>query len=600
MPIETRACLGVILGAVLASHVALAHAKESLCPQADVHVVPENPCGDLPAEPSGSAAQGDTISGFDVVIPETWIPGAFLVRVRAAHTADEIVAAVTGAATLALNSRKRIVPKVRQLAMKDVFEIRIDSLTDAGVARDFLRQLARVSDQETGKTLFVSVEPVFEAYNQSSPNDTAYVAGHQWGLDRIEAPAAWSLLRPDDVDVLVAVVDSGAWYGQRTDEASTPRYDFADLEARLWSDPTLRGPDGLPGTGHGANLVAKPPTGDSQDAAGHGTQVATIVGAVTNNAYGIAGTTGPAARVRLVPVKVMEPESNPMFVSGTTSDIVDGIGYASNVSGVGVINLSLGSAYKSPAMCEAIRRAGDKGIVVVAAAGNAGLDNDTSPLATRPASYPLGNIVSVMGTAEGDALMTGKSNFGCTSVDIAAPGAHVATMSRDAKPDSPSGTSMAAPFVSAAAALVKSMNPAWTPAQIRAHLVDTADRFKVMNAANGRLNLRKALTSPVRFDASGVPSRWTAGSTVSVAWKETLRSRACPTIHLWLLPDGSTAAHDDCDDPATCRVLATSIAAASKLASVSVPQIAATAARLRIGCDGGGLFDESGPIAVGP
>jgi subtilisin family serine protease len=328
----------------------------------------------------------------------------------------------------------------------------------------------------------------------------------------------------------------------------------------------------------------------------HGTQVAGISAADTNNGLGIAGALGPTVTTRLIPVKVLAAESNPMLVSGSTTDIVEGVSYAV-AQGASVINLSLGSANKSAALCNAIGAARAAGTLVVAAAGNAGLDNDT--FGFYPASYPFDNVVSVMASDKSDRILLGNSNHGCESVDIAGPGEAIRTpivASGSFLDDS--GTSMAAPFVSAAAALVRSMNPKWTPAMVREHLMDTADKGTLRNAANGRLNMLNALTSPVKLRTGSVPKLVASQTVITVKWKQKTHTRACPTVYVRLLPAGTVGTHDACSDAATCRELATNVPVANKKATVTLPTLATTRARIRVGCDGSGLFSEHGPFQI--
>jgi subtilisin family serine protease len=562
-----------------------------LCPLVAQDVVPENPCDELPVDPAAVAIAEQP--------PRDFVPGEFLLRLRGSRD--------TAPDAMTRNQQRKFEQRIRRAIGNDAVRLRalspaglymleVGGVTTPEATTALLNRLARIANERDGRatTLFSVVEPVFTYYAQSNPSDPAFIAGQQWGLERIKAPAAWDLLRADDHAVVLAIVDSGVRY-QTQQERGVTVYDYGDFAGRLWTDAALPGPDGNTGTGVGANWIADPATGDPRDETGHGTEVAGIAGATVND-VGIAGAAGPATQILLMPVKVLKSGDNPLMVSGSTPDIIQAIDYAV-AHGASVINASLGSGGKSIELCQRIRAAGDAGVLVVAAAGNAGLNNDSFPF--YPASYPLDNIVSVMASNKSDTILLGDSNHGCESVDLAAPGEDIATPIEAAGQIlADSGTSMATPFVSAAAALVRSMNPDWSPAQVRQHLMDTATDGTLHNAANGLLNMHDALISPIQIRANGAPQSATAGTTVIVKWQQTVNSRACPTAYVRLLPAGPIATHDDCSNAATCIELATGVSAGSGQASVIIPAVATNHAYWRVGCDGSGLFSERGPFTV--
>src|SRR5262249_5212712 len=146
---------------------------------------------------------------------------------------------------------------------------------------------------------------------------------------------------------------------------------------------------------------------------GHGTHVSGILGAVGNNGKGV---TGVAWKVQIMACKFLDQNGD-----GALSDAVQCIDYARN-NGAQVINASWGGPVFSSALRTAIMRARDANIVFVAAAGNDGVNADTTVF--YPASYDVDNIVSVAATTRTDALAS-FSNFGPKSVDLAAPGAAI-------------------------------------------------------------------------------------------------------------------------------------------------------------------------------
>ncbi|QNE22711.1 S8 family serine peptidase [Kribbella qitaiheensis] len=196
---------------------------------------------------------------------------------------------------------------------------------------------------------------------------------------------------------------------------------------------------------------------------GHGTMTAGIIGANTNNGAGVAGV---AWNVKILPVKVLDSSG-----SGPDSVIIAGINWAAN-NGARVINMSLGGDGDDSLLHDAVKAAVAKGVVVVAAAGNTGVN-----VPHFPASYP--EVLSVAATDNNGAL-TSFSTQG-DWVDIAAPGWNIiSTGPRGLTPAgylpywTNSGTSFSAPMVAGVAALLRNKFPSYTPAQIMDRLKSTA------------------------------------------------------------------------------------------------------------------------------
>ncbi|HEY4552327.1 MAG TPA: S8 family peptidase [Bacillaceae bacterium] len=252
-------------------------------------------------------------------------------------------------------------------------------------------------------------EPHF-IYLQNEVNDTFY-QNYQWNLPAIGTEPGWSVSRGSE-DVKIAVVDTGV------------DLDHQDLSERLTE---------------GYNVLAR--NNHPDDDNGHGTHVAGIIAAVTNNAEGVAGITWYNP---IMPVKVMNAQGY-----GGSFDVAQGIRWAAD-HGADVINLSLGNYQPSRVMEEAVRYALDKDIVVIAAAGN---DNTGQP--SFPAAYP--GVVSVA-AVDWEGKRAPFSNFG-EHIDIAAPGVFIASTFAGGQYASLSGTSMASPHVSALAGLIRSVNP---------------------------------------------------------------------------------------------------------------------------------------------
>ena len=279
---------------------------------------------------------------------------------------------------------------------------------------------------------------------------------------RVGAPDAWVITRGDP-DALVAVVDTDV------DETQP------DLAGKV--------------------VVGKNFSGDlNPDPHGHGTAVAGLIAAQPDNGIGIAGL---GWSTKVLAVRVLDSQG-----AGLASEIAAGIRYAADYPGVRVINMSLqqdvaDAGRVSTELQEAIeyaqsaRNAQRRPVLVVAAAGNQGRTEPSYPAAFR-------GVLSVTAVDETDATAS-FSNRG-TWVDLAAPGVRVLTVAPGcdcwATPD---GTSFAAPFVSAAAALVMAANPGVTAEQVADRLEATAERVAGtgQDFRAGRLNVARALVSPL-------------------------------------------------------------------------------------------------------
>lgn len=268
-----------------------------------------------------------------------------------------------------------------------------------------------------------------------TPNDQVFEPSFTvdtWGLKEIRAEAAWDVTAGDP-QVTIAIIDTGV-------DLAHP-----DLQPNI----DTRGMRNFVEPG-------QPPDDDF----GHGTHVAGIAAAVGDNAQGSAGV---AYRARIMPLRVLGVDG-----TGDTWKTIAAIEHAT-ARGAAVINLSLGSSDSSEAEAEAILRANEAGTVVVAAAGNEAIDGNYLEF---PASYP--GVISVAAVGP-DLKRAPFSNYN-SWVTLAAPGVDVFSTipSRMSKYDPPygylSGTSMAAPFVAGAAALIATQNPSWTPAQITERL----------------------------------------------------------------------------------------------------------------------------------
>lgn len=325
----------------------------------------------------------------------------------------------------------------------------------------------------------VTVQPDYKLTVEAVPTDPGYSG--QWALARASAPAAWTVTTGTG-QTIVAVIDSGV-------DTSHP-----DLAANIWRNPGEIAGNGLDDDGNGyvddvngydfaRNLSA--PTDDL----GHGTHVAGIIGAVGNNGVGVSGVSW---QVRIMALKFMAGSDG-----GYTSDAVRAMDYAV-ANGAKVINQSWGGGAYDGALAAATGRARAAGVIVVSSAGNLGSNNDSRPY--YPASYStqFDNVITVAATDQNDRL-AGYSNFGADSVTLAAPGSGISSTLPNDRYGLKSGTSMAAPFVSGAVALLWDKNPTWSYQQVVAKLrasVDTLPALAGKVATGGRINLAKLLDAP--------------------------------------------------------------------------------------------------------
>ena len=302
----------------------------------------------------------------------------------------------------------------------------------AAVAR--LRGDSRVAWVEADRPVRLAAIPDDPCYD---PPSHAVCGGFdQWGLAKVGGPVAWDITRGSD-GVVVAVLDTGV-------QSSHP-----DLVGKVIVGGNYSG------------------TSSPEDKHGHGTHVAGTVAAATDNGTGVAGL-GWNTRVRAI--KVLDDDG-----TGLVSGVIKGINEAV-ATGARVVNLSLADTTPSAALDQAIQAARRAGLVVVAAAGN-----DTVP--RTKANYPAA-IDGVIGVAASDRndTLPGFSNRG-PWVSMAAPGVQVAStcttaFGNECRSETGyavfSGTSMAAPHVAAAAALVFAADPGLTGDQVRARLAATA------------------------------------------------------------------------------------------------------------------------------
>lgn len=334
-------------------------------------------------------------------------------------------------------------------------------------------------DESDGRFPVLSV-PFGQAEPESRPqNDMIAAAGSgsasqimsAAGID-INIETAWNLFGSGGRDVVVALIDTGVDYSHE------------DLAGAIWVNPGEIPGNGIDDDGNGyiddvfgwnfydGNNNVLP---DAED--GHGTHGAGTIGAVSNNGIGISGIV-PGGRVKIMVLKALGGSEG----GGKSTGLVEAIRYA-EANGAVICNLSLSSDESDPAVYQAI---GNSDMLFVVSAGNGsdqinpGRDIDIQP--SYPASYSLDNIISVANLRFDGNLYPG-SNYGASGVDLAAPGTFILSTIPGNSYGYMTGTSMAAPMVTAAAAMVYSHYPDIALADVKEILLSTA---RPLNSLAGR------------------------------------------------------------------------------------------------------------------
>jgi thermitase len=346
----------------------------------------------------------------------------------------------------------------KKIAARQIEEIKDLNLDIVRVERD---KVARALEELTRDPRVVYAEPDYKAFALEITNDPGIVNRLQWGMYKVKAAdtgiSAWYYSKGDGIKI--AVLDTGI----------DPNHE--DLGAKIVGSK---------------NCTASNTTDDLY---GHGTHVAGIAAAMTNNTKGVAGL---GYNATLMNVKVLGDDG-----SGYYSWIANCIVWSAD-NGAKVINMSLGGPSKSKTLEDAVNYAWRKGVVVVAAAGNSG---NSSP--TYPAYYT--NAIAVAAT-DGNDQKASWSSFG-RWVDVAAPGAsiystfpsHPYTLNKGLNYGYASGTSMATPHVAGLAALLWASPYNGSNSTVRGRIESTADKINGTGKywTYGRINALTAVASNI-------------------------------------------------------------------------------------------------------
>ncbi len=421
--------------------------------------------------PAGSAAEPGPAGGqrlrllSDAAPAQTsYAPGRILVKFRAGtKIAPEAVLAEAGGESL------------RELAGLGVLLVGVAPGAELTVA-------ARLAADPS--VLYAEPDYIYHAAGiATTPNDP-YYADYQWNLPHINADDAWNTTT-GSTGVIIAVIDTGV-------DLTHP-----DLASKIVS---------------GYDFVHN--DSDASDDEGHGTHVASLAAAASNNNEGIAGVSWGA---KIMPLKALDSGG-----SGSTSDIADALRWAAD-HGADIANLSLGGSSGSSTLQDAINYAYSAGVLLIAASGNEYLSGNPT---TYPAAYTHVLAVAATNDFDGHASYSNSGSY----VDVAAPGGDPSS-SYDSNPDHwivgaywrgsgydyawLAGTSQATPQVAGLAALLLSVNPSLTNDQveslIRSTAVDVGTVGRDDFAGDGRIDVAAAVTA-----ASGGPTATPTRTVTSV------------------------------------------------------------------------------------
>ncbi len=353
--------------------------------------------------------------------------------------------------------------------------VKYDDNADPAVVASKIKKLSNVEWAEPRYLRKLAGVPKNTA--SFTPNDPYY--SQQYNLAIIDAADAWSISKGNP-NVIIAIVDDGV------------DWSHPDLYGNIWHNPSWQTDTGFPGDSIGwdfGGLTSTPDNNPMEDVPAHGTFVAGIASAVTNNGIGISGI---GFNCKIMAVKVSEGDitsgGEPLIVYG-----FEGIRYAVD-HGAKVINCSWGGGGYSQAEQDVINYAISKGALVVAAAGNDGVNESFYPAAYK-------GVLSV-GATDANDVVSYYSNYG-PNVDVMAPGDNISSTWQPNTYLLPGGdgTSFASPLAAGLAGLVISHFPDYNPLQVAQQIRVNSDVIDTLaqNAAYyhqlgyGRINAYKAL-----------------------------------------------------------------------------------------------------------
>jgi len=371
----------------------------------------------------------------------------------------------------------RGVTRIRRFDSVDVEQVRVPpGLTVASMVGRLL-----------GAAGVVAVQPNFVRHMiqtpSAPPDDPFWLDGSLWGLTKIQAPQAWSAFSAGNGTVVVADIDTGI------------DYTHPDLAANVWHNPLEIPANGIDDDGDGYvddvyGIDTVNHDSNPFDDQGHGTHTAGTIAAAGNNGVGVTGVNWNA---KLLSCKFLDASGY-----GDDAGAIECFNYIIALKNRGVNVRVSSNSWGGPregtatVLESTIDAAGAAGILNVFGAGNDGTNNDVTPF--DPASFASPSIVSVASSSSSD-RRSFFSNYGPTTVDLAAPGENILSTYPGGDYEYLSGTSMATPHVAGAAALLVALDPTLSVAAIKALLLDNVDRiprWSSLVVSGGRLNLYRA------------------------------------------------------------------------------------------------------------
>lgn len=438
------------------------------------------------------ALLGVAMLSFSANATEEVAPGEFLVKIKSQYT-----------------QMKRA--QTEELLQSEVIDNLGESAGVVVVRRPVIERSEAAIARLAENRVVEWVEPNYIYRISASPNDVDYEK--LWGMKNtgqvdskgstgvagvdIDAEQAWDITTGSS-DVVVAVIDTGI-YNQHEDLADNMWVNVAEKNGAPGVDDDA---NGFVDDVYGWDFANNKP--DGVDDHSHGTHCAGTIGGTGNNGKGVVGVNW---KVRLMALKFLTAQG-----SGKTADAVKAIDYGIKM-GAHIMSNSWGGGGASQALLEAIQRAEKAGILFVAAAGNDSSDNDKKP--TYPASYDVTNVLTVAAISNKGALAS-FSNYGKTSVDVAAPGVAVyssvaPTQGSTKKYEAYSGTSMATPHVAGVAALVLSHVSNASYQNLKDRIMKTSKPLAALKnkvVSGGLVSAYNALVNSLPGPNPNDPSNW--------------------------------------------------------------------------------------------